>query len=541
MRLFTDLYVQLDQTNKTNEKVGAMRFYFEQAPPHDAAWALYFLSGRKPRQIVPSKLLREWSLELSGIPEWLYLECRDTVGDGSEAMALLLPNNERSDETPLHVLVEQQLLPLRGLDPETQKAAVTEAWNRMDYSQRLVYNKLISGAFRVGVSQLLVIRALSSLSELPQDVIAMGLMGEWSPSEEFFRQLLNPELASDETPIARPFPFHLAHQVDFPVEDLGDSSDWQVEWKWDGIRAQIIKRAGEVFIWSRGEDLMTERFPEIADAAADLPDGTVIDGEILPWVGDRVRPFTELQRRIGRKNLSSKILGEIPVILQAYDILETEGRDVRSFPFRERREFMEDVLSRLDSPKIRPTIPVEAGSWQELAEIREESRALGVEGFMLKRRDSQYQVGRHRGAWWKWKIDPLTIDCVLIYAQKGSGKRSNLFTDYTFAVWKDGQLVPFAKAYSGLTDAEIRKVDRFIRDNTLETFGPVRSVKPEMVFELGFEAIQRSTRHKSGVAVRFPRILRWREDKTIKDADSLETIHQMLDAIQAAGDTISEP
>ena len=537
MKLFTELYVELDQTNKTNEKVEAMRFYFERAEPHDAAWALYFLSGRKPRQIVPSRKLRELALEQSGIPEWLFAESRDTVGDGAETMALLLPNNTNVDATPLHMLVEDQLLPLRTSDETTQAEAVTDAWARMNYSQRLVYNKLITGAFRVGVSQLLVVRALSQLSELPTDIIAHRLMGEWSPSAEFFRELLSPQLDSDETPIARPFPFHLAHQMDFAPDTLGPVHDWQAEWKWDGIRAQVIKRRDEVFIWSRGEDLITERFPEIAEAAEDLPNGTVLDGEILPWRDGRVLPFTELQRRIGRKNLSAKILAEVPVILQCYDLLEYEGNDIRSFEFKTRREFLEKTISEL-SERTRSvfhvTVSVDAGSWEHLAEQRETSRSLGVEGFMLKHRSSPYRVGRHRGEWWKWKIDPLTVDAVLIYAQKGSGKRSNLFTDYTFGVWKGDELVPFAKAYSGLTDAEIRKVDRFVRDNTLETFGPVRSVKPQLVFELAFEAIQRSTRHKSGVAVRFPRIARWREDKQIKDADSLETIFEMLDAYQSA-------
>lgn len=537
MKLFTELYVELDQTNKTNEKVEAMRFYFERAEPHDAAWALYFLSGRKPRQIVPSRFLREWSIEASGIPEWLYYESRDTVGDGAETSALLLPNNEQVDETPLHTLVEDQLLPLRGMDENTQKEAVTSAWSRMNYSQRLVYNKLISGAFRVGVSQLLVTRALSQFSELPTDVMAHRLMGAWEPSAQFFKKLIDHDLEAEETEIARPYPFHLAHQIDFTPEELGKVSDWQAEWKWDGIRAQVIKRADEIFIWSRGEDLMTERFPEVADAAGELPNGTVLDGELLPWREGRVLPFLEMQRRIGRKNLSAKILEEVPVILQCYDLLEYEGRDIRSFDFKTRRDLLENVITELSERAqevIRPTESVAAASWNDLAVRRDESRSLGVEGFMLKHRHSPYRVGRHRGDWWKWKIDPLTVDAVLIYAQKGSGKRSNLFTDYTFAVWKGDELVPFAKAYSGLTDAEIRKVDRFVRDNTIEKFGPVRAVKPELVFELAFEAIQPSSRHKSGVAVRFPRIARWRDDKTIKDADSLETIQEMLAAYQSA-------
>lgn len=537
MKLFTELYVELDQTNKTNEKVEAMRYYFERADKSDAAWALYFLSGRKPRQIVPSKNLRDWAMELSGIPEWLFMESRDTVGDGAETSALLLPNVNAVDETALHILVEEQLLPLRKADEETQKAAVTEAWSRMNYAQRLVYNKLISGAFRVGVSQLLVMRALSQLSGVPADIVAMRLMGEWEPTAQFFKKLLDPEIDSDETPIARPYPFHLSHQIDFATDELGDVADWQAEWKWDGIRAQVIKRQNEVFIWSRGEDLMTERFPELEAAARELPNGTVLDGEILPWRDDRVLPFTEMQRRIGRKNLSAKILEEVPVILQCYDLLEFGGEDIRPMEFAVRRETLSKVIENLSTEArktIRLTDSVEAATWPELAKKRELSRSLGVEGFMLKKKVSPYRVGRHRGDWWKWKIDPLSVDAVLIYAQKGSGKRSNLFTDYTFAVWKGDELVPFAKAYSGLTDVEIRKADRFIRDNTIETFGPVRSVKPELVFEVGFEAIQRSTRHKSGVAVRFPRILKWREDKKSADADSLETIYEMLDSFQNA-------
>lgn len=534
MKLFTELYTELEQTNKTNEKVEALKNYFERADPSDAAWALYFLSGRKPRQIVPSKKLREWALELSGIPEWLFDESRDTVGDGAETIALLLPNNATIDDAPLHVLVEKRLLPLRLSEESTQYEEVVSSWQRMNYAQRLVYNKLISGSFRVGVSQLLVTRALAKLSGLPTDIIAHRLMGDWEASAEFYGKIVSTEIDADEKPIARPFPFYLAHQIDFPLEKLGDIKNWQAEWKWDGIRSQVIKREGKVFVWSRGEDLITERFPEIAAAAASLPDGTVLDGEILPWINDSVMPFTELQKRIGRKNLSAKLLAEIPIIVQLYDLLELNGEDLRSETFLKRRGKLENFTENLDDEAkkvFRLTESVTAESWSELGEIREQSRQLKVEGFMLKRLDSPYKVGRVRGDWWKWKIDPLTIDAVLIYAQKGTGKRSGLFTDYTFAVWSEGALVPFAKAYSGLTDAEIRKVDKFVRENTKETFGPVRSVAPHLVFELAFEAIQKSSRHKSGVAVRFPRILRWRDDKKIEEADSLETIHRILESL----------
>jgi DNA ligase-1 len=473
-------------------------------------------------------------MEESGIPEWLYQESRDTVGDGSETIALLLPNYATEDETPLHVLVEERLLPLRKSDEETQHAEVLKSWHSMSYSQRLVYNKLISGSFRIGISQSLVMRALAQMTGLETDIIAQRLMGEWEPTSEFYTNLIDPTLDEDDVPIARPYPFHLAHQADFPIEQLGEIDNWQAEWKWDGIRAQVIKRAGQVFIWSRGEDLMTERFPEIAKAAEALPDGTVLDGEVLPWDEEKgVMPFTILQQRIGRKNLSAKILAAIPVTLQCYDILELDGKDIRPLQIKLRRKLLEKTLKALpaEAEKIlRPTDVVIAGSWEELEAIREESRSRGVEGFMLKNLDAPYRTGRHRGEWWKWKIDPYTIDAVLIYAQKGSGKRSNLYTDYTFAVWKGEELVPFAKAYSGLTDAEIRRVDNFIRRNTKETFGPVRSVTPHLVFELAFEAIQKSTRHKSGIAVRFPRIARWREDKTIEQADSIEMIYALLDA-----------
>ena len=533
MRDFAQLYVELDQTNKTNEKVEAMRFYFETAPAGDAAWAFYFLSGRKPRQIIPSAKLREWAIEQSGIPDWLFMESRDTVGDTAETIALLLPNSDSLGDTSLKELVEGELLPLRSSDEENQRREVVDAWSRMNYSQRLVYNKLITGAFRIGVSQQLVVRALSHIAELPVDVITHRAMGDWEPTAEFYLGLISPHDDNDETPIARPYPFHLAHQLDGEPEALGEIVDWQAEWKWDGIRAQVIKRADKVFIWSRGEDLITERFPEIAMAAAELPDGTVLDGEILPWKNGRVLPFTELQRRIGRKNVSAKILTEIPVILQAYDLIEKGGEDMRAVSFSERRVLLESVLGEMNTDVIRPTQFIGASSWTELAERRTESRDLGVEGFMLKRRSSPYRTGRHRGDWWKWKIDPLTIDAVLTYAQKGTGKRANLFTDYTFGIWHDGVLVTFAKAYSGLTDAEIRKVDRFVRDNTLETFGPVRMVRPELVFEIAFENIQRSTRHKSGVAVRFPRILRQREDKTVEQADSLASIHEMLARLES--------
>jgi DNA ligase-1 len=532
MKEFTDLYLALDQTNKTNEKVEAMVRYFSAATAEDAAWAIYFLSGRKPRQIVPTAKLRTWAAEIAGVEDWLFELSYDAVGDLGETIALLLPDNSATGtDLSLSYWIEKRILPLRDLAEAEQHEAVAQAWNELDADQRFVFNKFITGSFRVGVSQLLVVRALAQVAGIEKEIIAHRLMGTWSPNADFYLNLI--EAASSDADLSRPYPFHLAHQIDFPLEDLGAITDWQAEWKWDGIRAQLIRREGESFLWSRGEDLVTERFPEITAASFNLPDGTVLDGEILPWKTGAVLPFAQLQRRIGRKTIGKKLLEEVPVVLLCYDILEFQGEDIRPKPMRERRAILTRILADLpdESKKSLLLEPVvKAKDWNEMAKIRAESRSRKVEGFMLKRLDSPYRVGRPRGDWWKWKIDPLTVDAVLIYAQRGSGKRASLYTDYTFAVWRDGELVPFAKAYSGLTDAEIRKVDRFVRNNTLETFGPVRSVTPQLVFELGFEGIQRSTRHKSGIAVRFPRILRWRDDKKIEDADSLETIHAMLGA-----------
>jgi DNA ligase 1 len=525
LKAFTNLYTALDETNKTNEKIEAMRRYFAAADPADAAWAIYFLSGRKPRQIIPTAKLVQWAVEAAQIPNWLFDESYLAVGDLAEAIALLLPTASASSDLPLHRWVEERLYPLRGLAETSQREAVRQAWAEMDDRQRYVWNKLITGSFRVGVSQQLVTRALAQLSGIEAEVVAHRLMGEWEPTPDFYQRLLHPD--TDDAALSRPYPFFLAYPLEDGPEVLGDIGKWQVEWKWDGIRSQLIRRAGQTFIWSRGEDLITERFPELAELAVNLPDGTVIDGEILPW-HDKVMPFAQLQQRIGRKTLTKKILSNVPVILLTYDLLEYQGQDVRAQPLWQRRMWLAELVMALADDRLRLSPLAEAGSWAELASLRETSRERGIEGFMLKRFNSPYRVGRQRGDWWKWKIEPYTVDAVLIYAQHGHGRRASLYTDYTFAVWDNGQLVPFAKAYSGLTDAEINQVDRFVRQNTVDKFGPVRSVTPKLVFELAFENIQRSNRHKSGLAVRFPRILRWRTDKPIEEADSLETIKAML-------------
>ena len=528
MKLFAQLYNALDETTRTNVKVRALVDYFQQAPPEDAIWAIHFLIGRKPRQVVPTRKLKEWAAQLAGIPDWLFDASYDVVGDLAETITLVLPLSTRSQHRPLHVWIEEVLLPLRGKDEAIQHKAIIEAWQQLDNSQRFVCNKLITGAFRVGVSQRLVTRALSQMSGIDAAVIAHRLMGDWTPDTETYHQILSTD--TRDTNISRPYPFYLAYPLDQEITNLGTIDQWQAEWKWDGIRAQVIKREDRVFIWSRGEELVTEKFPEIVQAAEKLDNGTVLDGEILAWQNERPLNFSELQRRIGRKNIGPKLLEDVPVVLMAYDILEVNGRDIRDRSLRLRFEALRQTLAAVPAERIKNISPLTAGNWQQLAEAREQARKRGVEGLMLKRLSSPYRVGRRRGDWWKWKVEPLMIDAVLFYAQRGHGRRSGLYTDYTFAVWDADKLVPFAKAYSGLTDDEIRRVDRFVRTHTLERFGPVRSVEPELVFEIAFEDIRLSSRHKSGIAVRFPRISRWRTDKKIQDADSLTTLKSLLTA-----------
>jgi DNA ligase-1 len=527
MKAFADLYTALDETTKTNAKVEALAAYFRSVPPEDAVWAIHFLIGRRIKRLIETRKLVAWAIEEAGVPEWMFGESYSAVGDLAEAIALLLPAPIATTDKTLRYWVEERLIPLRQWSDEQQRESIVFAWLEMDEQQRFVWNKLITGEFRVGVSQSLVVRALAEVSGLSTEVISHRMMGDWIPGPSFYSQLIAKD--TEDTDVSRPYPFFLAYPLEGDPAGLGDPSEWVAEWKWDGIRSQVIRRHWQTFVWSRGEDLVTERFPELQTLGALLPEGTVIDGEIMPWQGGAPLPFAQMQRRIGRKVLGPKILAEVPVVLLAYDLLEWQGEDIREWPLERRRARLESLVNPLASTgRIVLSAAVPFASWEELAELRHQSRDRRVEGFMLKRLGSPYRVGRKRGDWWKWKIQPYSVDCVLIYAQPGHGRRASLMTDYTFAVWDNGELVPFAKAYSGLTNEEIAKVDAWIRRNTVEKFGPVRRVKPELVFELAFEGIQNSPRHKSGIAVRFPRIARWREDKKPEDADSIDTIRNLL-------------
>ena len=524
MKAFAELYAALDETTKTNEKIAALERYFRAAAPEDAAWAVSFLIGRRPKRLLESRKLAQWAIEEAGVPDWLFAECYHAVGDFAELIALLLPPAAHSSDQPLHWWVEQRLLPMRDADDQTRRAWLVSAWRDMDERQRFAWNKLITGEFRVGVSQSLVMRSLAETSGLPAETVAHRLMGEWQPTAEFWSRLIAPE--TREADASRPYPFCVAYPLEGAPEDLGDPREWQIEWKWDGIRAQLIRRGGQTVLWSRGEELITDRFPEIAAAGARLAEGTVLDGEVMPWKDGAPLSFGAMQRRIGRKTLGAKILAEVPAVLVAFDLLEWGGEDARERPIEWRRAQLEAAVEGIEGLVLSPL--VRGADWDELRTLRQESRERKVEGFMLKRLGSPYRVGRRRGDWWKWKIDPYSVDCVLIYAQPGHGRRASLFTDYTFGVWENGELVPFAKAYSGLSDEEIREVDAFVRRNTVERFGPVHAVRPELVFELAFEGIRKSPRHRSGIAVRFPRMARWRRDKKPEDADTIETIRALL-------------
>jgi DNA ligase 1 len=528
VKRFAALYEALDGTTSTNAKVAALIDYFSAVPAADAAWALYFLTGRRFKRFLSTALLRQWTLDVTRLPAWLFEDAYATVGDLAETIALLLnqPRHMPSmADLPLNRWLEERLLPLRGLDDTEQQQAICRWWQELDRRELFLLNKLLTGAFRVGVSDTLVVRAVAQMAGLPPATVTHRLMGEWTPSATFFQQLTAQEASDDDR--SRPYPFCLAYQLDHDAAQLGHRDEWLAEWKWDGIRAQLIQRGDAVYLWSRGEELVTERFPEVREVGLSLPEGTVLDGEIVAFRDNVPLPFATLQHRIGRQRLTAKILTEAPVVFLSYDLLEADGVDLRTRPLHERRAHLVHLLADR-SPHLLISPVLDAPTWEALARLRRESRARHVEGLMLKRLSSPYHAGRRRGDWWKWKIDPYAIDAVLIYAQAGHGRRATLFTDYTFAVWQGDELVPIAKAYSGLSDDEIDRLDRWIRQHTIERFGPVRAVEPVHVFELAFEGLAPSTRHRAGIALRFPRIARWRADKTTREADTLERVKELL-------------
>jgi DNA ligase-1 len=527
MRAFAELITTLGTSTKTNEKLEALTAYFSSAGSADKVWVIALFSGRRPKRIISSSFLQLWCMEIADLPAWLFEECYHTVGDLAETIALLLPEPSAESANQSLSYFINKFIEIEKEEEAVKKEFITRTWMQLTKEERFVFNKLLTGNFRIGVSQKTIVNALARTVSLESSVIAHRISGNWDPANTAFEELLGEKAVSMD--FSKPYPFYLAYALDAEPATLGSPDEWQAEWKWDGIRGQMIRRNNELFVWSRGEELMTEKFPEYHSLLPSLPEGIVLDGEIIPSIDKKPLPFALLQTRIGRKNITKKHLQDAPIAFFAYDILEYEGQDMREWPLEKRRELLESIITKIEHPTLLISPVINFTSWEQLAQLREGSREMGSEGIMLKRKSSAYQVGRKVGDWWKWKIDPLVIDAVMIYAQKGHGRRSNLYTDYTFAVKDGDKLVSFTKAYSGLTDKEFNEVDSFVKRNSLEKFGPVRTVKPELVFEIAFEGIAASNRHKSGVALRFPRINRWRKDKKPDEINTLDDLKKMLE------------
>ncbi|WP_235298451.1 ATP-dependent DNA ligase [Portibacter marinus] len=526
MKAFSTLFTKVEQTTSTNAKVQALVEFFHEAPDEDKIWAIALFTHRRPRRTISTTLLREWAAELANIPAWLFENSYHIVGDLAETIALVLPANEHQIDKSLSQWITE-ISELKKQDDSVKKDWIITAWSGLNKNQRFILNKLITGGFRVGISQRLITKALGKYLEVDDSKIAHRLMGDWSPFDTSFEELMLSQDFKDA--ISRPYPFYLAYAIEKELEDLGSADTWSAEWKWDGIRGQYIYREGEIFIWSRGEELVTDRFPELHTVPNGINENFVIDGEILAYYEDQPMNFQHLQKRIGKKTVGKKLIKDVPVVFMAYDLLELNGQDMRHKTFAERRSLLEDLASQSKSEHLILSKLIEFNDWDVLRKLIKEARERKTEGFMLKNLASPYRNGRKKGDWWKWKVDPYTIDAVMTYAQRGHGRRANLFTDFTFGLWnEEGNLVTFTKAYSGLTDVEFQEISRWVRRNTLERFGPVNAVKPVHVFEIAFEGIQESRRHKSGVALRFPRILRWRKDKKPEDANTLEDIKQLL-------------
>ena len=525
MKHFAELILALESSNKTTAKIDAMVHYLQTADEKDKLWFLALFTGKRPKRPINSNFLKLWALEIIQLPEWLFLESYSSVGDLGETLSLILPAPENNIDKSLNQWITE-LIDLKDKTDAEKKEYVLTSWNGLDYTERFIFNKLIGGSFRVGVSKKLLINALAKYSGIEASQLMHSIMGKWAIEEVNFEDLIQGTNINPDN--SKPYPFCLAYPLEKKPEELGEVEEWQVEYKWDGIRGQFIKRNDEVFIWSRGEELVNAQFPELVAAFEKMEGNFVLDGEILAVADNEVLNFNELQKRLNRKTISAKMMKEIPINTFVYDILEYESEDLREKPLVERRLLLEKLIESSELENIKISEVIIAKSWEELADVREKSRENNSEGLMLKQKNSHYHSGRKKGDWWKWKVDALTIDAVLIYAQKGSGRRSGFYTDYTFAVKKEDQLVTIAKAYSGLTDKEIMEVSRFVTKNSIEKFGPVRTVKAELVFEIAFEGIGFSNRHKSGVALRFPRILRWRKDKTVKDIDDIEEVKKLI-------------
>jgi len=513
MRLFGQLLQACLQEPKTLQKISLLSDYFNEESPENMPMALHFLMGENMGRFCSGRQLREWAAQLLGLPDWLVDESYEALGDNSETISLLFPNKPSSLAHDLKAVCER-IQQLKSEPIDVKKDWIIDVWSKSSRDDIYTFNKLLGGGIRIGASKKNVLKALSRTVHLDVDILEQRLLGTWEPTKIAYDALVNPDdIAGKGT---CPYPFFLASPIQDVDATLMPFSDWQIEPKWDGIRAQLVHRQEGTQLWSRGNDLISDQFPDILDSASELPYG-VYDGEVLAWGADGPQPFADLQKRLNRKKVTRQLLASIPCIMMLYDCLEFEGVDVREQALHERCKKIRDLR-----PPFYTSNPLTLNGVSALNDYVKNARNNRVEGVIIKRLSSAYKSGRVRGDWWKLKVDPLLLDVVIMYAQKGKGIRSGLFTDYTFGVWDNNQLVPIGKAYSGLTNDEIKQVHQILNNHLTDRFGPVRGVSPCVVLEVAFDSIQESPRHKSGLALRFPRINRLRLDKPVEEANSLE-------------------
>ncbi len=534
MRRFAELIDRLIYTPGRNAKLRLIGDYLRATPDPDRGWALAALTGEIDLPAVKSAAIRAMMEERSDPA--LFRMSRDFVGDTAETVALLWPDPaDDIGATPtISAIIARLAVLKRGEGP----AVLAALLDTMDAEARYALIKLASGGLRVGVSGRLARTAVANAFAVDVETIEEVWHGLAPPYAELFAwaEGRGPLPCIDNQPVFRPF--MLAHPLEEPgaPERAVDLADYAAEWKWDGIRVQLVHAGGETRLYSRGGDDITAAFPDIANAFAH---DAVLDGELLVrgivqgGEDGGAASFNALQQRLGRKSVSAAMLRDAPAFVRLYDVLVDAGEDVRALPWSERRARLEALMPALDPERFDLSALIEAADFDALATIRAASRDSAIEGVMLKRRDAPYVAGRRAGLWYKWKRDPLTVDCVMLYAQRGSGKRSSFYSDYTFGCWSGdpdagGELLPVGKAYSGFTDEELRWLDKFVRDNSMARFGPVREVAKSLVLEVAFDSVHRSKRHKSGLAMRFPRISRIRRDKPAAEADHVATLLAMV-------------
>lgn len=520
MKRFAELCAILESTANAREKMAALTVYFQDAPPPDAIWAIRLLLGWKPSRIATSQTLRRWARECVQFPDWLFEESCAAVGNLLETLALLIPLPDTPGDVPLHVRMQRDLLPLRDLTENEQRAAVSAAWTQMDAQQRFVWNTLLTGGFRPHVSEKTLIRALSAWRGLPTTVLACRLKQEWEPTVAGYRALFSHDIAALDS--SQLYPFQRWYEEPPARGASGAIGDWRIDWHRNGMRAQLIKRGSSVFLWSDDHVIVNDTFPEICEAMAAMTDGTVLDGVITAWSADGPLHRAELERRMKRKRLTKKFKHEVPVRYWVYDLLEIQGEDVRTQPFRQRIHQAAGIIPTEVGSVIHLAEPLEAASWHRLHALRNDARRHGADGVLLRRWTASACPSTRKADQWRvWKADPLTAPVVLVYVQAlnaASGQRS---VEGTFAAWDGGDLVPVAKTSAGFSDEDVNAIEEFAKQHTVERFGPVRSLKAELVFTLAFDSVSLSTRRKSGLVLHHPRVAGRLLDASIHDAERI--------------------